>query len=127
MEDDSGELRDYKIFCFGGKSKFIQLDNGRDSNHTQDFYNLEWNKLNLEFASKNSEIISKKPRKLKEMLDVAERLSKEFEFVRVDLYYVDDNIYFGELTFTPTDGMVQFKPINEDFNIASMINLNKCI
>lgn len=125
LEDDSGELRDYKIFCFDGIPKFIQVDNGRMSNHTQDFYDLNWNKLDLEFAGKNSDICTERPKKLDTMLNLATKLSKKFPFVRVDLYYVDDKIYFGELTFTPTDGMSRFKPNFKDIEISNMINLEK--
>ena len=37
--------------------------------------------------------------------DLAEKLSKNFPFVRVDLYIIGEKIYFGELTFTPAAGL----------------------
>jgi hypothetical protein len=49
------------------------------------------------------------------MLDIASKLSKDFPFVRVDLYNVNGKIYFGELTFYPWSGYVQFNPDETDF------------
>ena len=41
-----------------------------------------------------------------EMVTLAETLSSDFEFVRVDLYDFDGKIYFGELTFSPWGGIM---------------------
>lgn len=125
LEDDSGELKDYKIFCFDGKPEFIQVDSNRFLGHTQSIYDLNWNKLNLTFGQKFNNIIDKKPKKLEEMLYLAEKLSKSIAFARIDFYYVKNNIYFGEITLTPQNGLVNFKPEHEDNRIASMIDLDK--
>ena len=53
------------------------------------------------------------------MLEVAHELSKDFPFVRVDLYNVGGKIYVGELTFYPWSGYVQFTPENFDFELGS--------
>lgn len=46
-----------------------------------------------------------KPEKAFEAMQIAEKLAKDFPFVRVDLYIVNNKVYFGELTFTPAAGM----------------------
>lgn len=125
MEDETGELRDYKVFCFDGKPKFIQVDTSRFTNHFQDMYDIQWNKINLTFGYKSSNYIVEKPDKLKEMLYLSEKLSKDIPFVRVDFYYVNNKIYFGELTFTPQNGLISFEPKEKDLEIANMINLEK--
>lgn len=125
LEDDSGELKDYKIFCFDGKPEFIQVDSDRFLDHIQNIYNLNWNKLNLTFGQKGNNLIDKKPEKLKEMLYLAERLSDKIPFARIDFYYVENNIYFGEITITPQNGLVNFSPESEDYRIANMIDLEK--
>ena len=52
------------------------------------------------------------------MLEIARRLSEDFPFVRVDLYNVDGKLYFGELTFYPWTGYVQFTPDEFDFELG---------
>ena len=39
------------------------------------------------------------------MIRIAKILSKDFKFVRVDLYDINGKVYFGELTFSPTNGV----------------------
>lgn len=125
LEDSSGELRDYKFFCLGGKVRVIEVDIGRFTNIKRDFYDIYWNKLNLKKGVENSNIILKKPPKLEEMIKLAEKLSKDIELLRVDFYYVDDKIYFGELTFTPANGMTPFEPREKDIELASYVNLDE--
>ena len=125
LEDDSGELRDYKIFCANGKAKFIQVDSSRFSDHTQNMYDLKWNKLNITFGHNNSDCIDYKPTKIDEMIMLSEILSKDIPFARIDFYYVNNTIYFGEITLTPQNGLVKFEPKTEDTRIANMIDLKK--
>lgn len=49
-----------------------------------------------------------KPRNLDKMLEYARRLSAEFPILRVDLYNINGQIFFGELTFTSLGGMMNF-------------------
>ena len=39
------------------------------------------------------------PDKLDEMFEIARILSRGIPYVRVDLYYENDQVYFGEMTF----------------------------
>jgi hypothetical protein len=50
------------------------------------------------------------------MKEISEVLSKDLPHLRVDLYEINGDIYFGELTFTHFSGLVPFKP-NEWDNI----------
>ncbi|MFC3904071.1 ATP-grasp fold amidoligase family protein [Clostridium disporicum] len=125
LEDESGSLRDYKIFCFNGVPKYIQVDSDRFSDHKRDFYNNNWEKIELKAKYKNSNYVIKRPDNLDEMLNVAEKLSKNFEFIRVDLYCSNNKVYFGELTFTPDNGCAPYEPYEKDLEIAAMIDLNK--
>ena len=59
------------------------------------------------------------------MLDIAERLSEDFPYVRVDLYSVEGKVYFGELTFYPWSGYVQFLPDSADFMFGKDFTLRK--
>ena len=56
----------------------------------------------------------KKPKKLKGMIEIAKILSRDFNYVRVDLYNIEDKIYFGELTFSHGSGFETFFPEKYD-------------
>lgn len=119
----SGSLRDYKFFCFNGEPQFIQVDFDRFSGHKRNMYDLKWNKLNVvyEYPTENIEVT--KPSGLEEMIEVSRQLSKGFIFVRVDLYYVDGQIYFGELTFYPEAGYGKFLPITFEQQLGALLQL----
>ena len=125
MVDESGyELKDYKIFCFNGVPKLIQVDFGRFSNHKRNFYSTNWEYL--EFSSiyptdKNIKI--KRPKKLDSMLNIAKKLSKGMLHVRIDLYLIYDQIFFGELTFYHESGFAKFKPEKWDTKLGEWIRI----
>jgi hypothetical protein len=123
IEQIDGKLLDYKFFCFNGNVKYIQVDFDRHTNHTQSFYNREWEKVNftLKFEQKMEPIA--KPEHFDKMLEIAEKLSQDFTFVRVDLYNIDAQIYFGELTFCPGSGMYVFNPNEWDEKLGELIVL----
>jgi hypothetical protein len=105
---------DYKLHVFKNKI-IIQVDTDRFENHKRAFYNEKWNKLDysLGFEKNNKKI--PEPNNLKEMITIAKSLSKDFEYVRVDLYNVDGKIYFGELTFTHGSGYEKFVPSGKNY------------
>ena len=127
MEDDSGsELRDYKVLCFGGEPKLIQFHAGRfTGNHTQDYYDTNWERLPMTQGSPLSENPLEKPVFLEEMLDLSRKLSEGIPQVRVDWYYVKGQLYFGELTFFDASGFDEFEPEEWNETIGGWISLPK--
>lgn len=119
---------DYKFFCFTQKDKttkiIIQADCGRFSDrHIRYFFDEHWNKLemtNCDNGENNYDI--ERPQNLEKMLDIAKKLSSDFDYVRVDLYDVDNKIYFGELTFTDGSGYDPIKPDEYDKILGSYWN-----
>ena len=112
------ELKDYKIFCFGGKPKFIQVDLDRKFNHTRTFYDLEWHNQRFSSMYPIYEGEVEKPKNLNEMLRIAEELAKPFTFVRVDLYNVSGKVLFGELTFDHGSGNEPFTAYEHDLRLG---------
>lgn len=110
ISDNGKSPNDYKFFCFNGQPKIIQLDVDRFNGHSRNMYDTNWNLLDFELTYSKSLESIEKPEKLKEMLEIATKLSKDFPFVRVDLYNVNGKIFFGELTFYPENGNGQFRP-----------------
>lgn len=105
---------DYKIYCANGRAEYIWVCSGRDSTGTAVMtYDREWNPRPdlCVFDSRYREgKVRPKPENLDKMIKVAETLVKPFPFVRLDLYNINGKIYFGEMTFTPLGGMVNFHP-----------------
>ena len=112
LEDSTGELADYKFFCFNGCPKFVQVDTGRFSKHIRQYYDLNWNLLEFNDVEikKIYEIPIKKPNMLENMFKIATNLSDPFQFVRVDFYEVFGKVYVGEMTFFDGGGSTQFTP-----------------
>jgi len=125
MVDESGtELKDYKILCFNGEPKLIQMHSGRFSTvHTQDYYDTEWNRLEILQGCPMAEKAWDKPEFLKEMLELSKKLSEGIPHVRVDWYYVENHLYFGELTFFDASGFDEFEPDEYNTIIGSWITL----
>ena len=60
---------------------------------------------------------------LEEMIVISQKLSKGFPFVRVDLYCINSEIYFGEMTFYPWTGYVQYNPDSFDYTLGEKFEL----
>lgn len=126
MEDDSGGLVDYKTWCFYGHPKYIEIISDRYSSLVDDWMDIDWQPVNIIYKGYPKPIKSiPRPKKLEEMLTIACQLSKYFPFVRVDLYYIQNRVYFGELTFTPANGTDPFDSREMDIRLGHHINLSK--
>lgn len=129
IEDHSGELLDYKIHCFNGQPRYVQVDVGRFRDHKRIFFDLNWAELPLQtsasFPQYKGDIDP--PKKLSEMLHIASKLSKDFPYVRVDLYYIQEIIYFGELTFFPANGFGKVTPQGWDLKLGSELDISKLL
>lgn len=116
-------LNDYKILCFNGNPKYAWVDVNRHTDHRRNFYDLNWNQLNVVTDKKNSDSAVPKPNEFEKMVEIAKEFAKDFPFVRVDFYSVDGKIYIGELTFYPWSGCVQFTPDDFDFELGELFEL----
>lgn len=109
---------DYKLWCFNGKPQMVQVDN---ANHSiNPFYDMAWNKLDLSYRSEFADFSMEKPEQLSTMCRMAETLSADFDFVRVDLYNVKGHIYFGEMSFTPLAGRLKLAPEDWDVKLGAL-------
>jgi hypothetical protein len=110
MVDESGtKLKDYKVFCFSGEPKIIQVDFNRFTGHKRNFYSTSWEYQSVEILYKSHpEVKIKRPQNLDVMLGLARTLSMGIPFLRTDFYVVGEKIFVGELTFYPEDGYGKF-------------------
>lgn len=122
----SDDLEDYKFFCFNGEPKYCQVIRDRHTKETIDFYDMEW--IHQEFTglnpvARNGLTPVARPVHLETMISLCRELSKGIPFVRVDLYVVDDNEYFGELTFYPASGFGCFTPEVWSIKLGEILTL----
>lgn len=127
LVDESGiELKDYKIFCFNGRAEYVEVDFNRHIEHKLNPYDFDWNPLNFCDKSKNDYGANiPKPMRLEDMRRIAEKISADFPFLRVDFYSIYDKIYIGELTLFPGSGFIQFEPRSMDLKYGKMLDLKR--
>ncbi|WP_243293129.1 ATP-grasp fold amidoligase family protein [Bacillus sp. FJAT-47783] len=125
LSDENGEPpKDYKIFCFNGEPKLIQVDFDRFTSHGRNFYDLNWAFQDIEIIYPNNRDVKvPKPACLEQMLELSRKLSKDFPHVRVDFYVVQGRIVFGELTFFHESGYGQFRPEEFETEMGSWLTL----
>jgi len=114
----------YKFMCFDGEPKIIQtIQNDKQSNESIDYFDLEWKLLDIRQGFPNSQKPYEKPKKLREMIEIARIFSKNHPFLRVDLYVVNDEIKFSEFTFYSDGGFMRFDPPLWDGKLGEWISL----
>lgn len=109
ISDNGNVPMDYKIYCFNGKADAILVCKDRFSKNSHRasylFYDHDWNFMPLNKGDNNIEGSDvPKPENLNKMIEIAEKLSKDFIFARIDLYNINGKIYFGEITLSPNSG-----------------------
>lgn len=119
-------LLDYKFYCFYGEPKYLYVSGGlQDHSKAKiSFYNIDLSDAPFQRNDYlQFEEIPYVPKRYDEMLEIARKLSAGIPFVRVDLYEVEEKIYFSELTFYPCNGMMPFKPKEWDNILGKELDL----
>lgn len=123
--DDGLPLKDYKVFCSYGKPKLLFVASERNGSFAKfDYYTPEWEWIPVKNSHPNGEIISKPPF-LSSMLSYAHKLASPFPIVRVDFYYANQRIIFGELTFLHFGGNAQFDPTSYDMEFGELFDIRR--
>lgn len=117
LDDGTGRLRDYKVYCFNGVPRYIGVDSGnQQGEHYKDIYDTQWNiQPGYEMAYPCSGRVMPKPEALHELLEYAAILSEDFLHARTDFYIVNGKVIFGEITFTNSAGFGRVAP--EEFSM----------
>lgn len=126
MEDTkTKELRDYKFFCFDGVVKYLFIATDRQNREEPyfDFFDADFNYLDMRQGHPNAPNLPEKPFCFEEMKTLAAKLSAGMPHVRVDFYEVDGRVYFGEFTFFHHGGWTPFDPEEWDLTFGKEITL----
>lgn len=123
LEDDSGELRDFKIICANGNPLFMQIDENRSTNHKRIYVDSTGKAVPMDDDQESKHPnIQFGPLQV-EMFRLAKVLSSSFPYVRVDFYECNGKIYFGEFTFFGASGFFRFEPDKWDYIWGEKIHL----
>lgn len=114
---------DYKIFCFNGLPRFIQVDVDRFQNHTRAFFDTEWRRQDFSLVYEETTRPLARPERLEEMIRLAHVLAEDIPFLRVDLYALPQPV-FGEMTFYPENGFGPFRPAEWDARLGQLLRLS---
>lgn len=126
ITDGSFTLKDYKVWCCNGEPRMIQVMSDRYTSGLHcNIYDTDWNWFHLGWSAfpEDEDNLDEKPKHLDMMLEYAKKLSADFRFVRVDFYVVNDEIFLGELTFTPDGGVFRYKDEETELYWGDQIKL----
>jgi hypothetical protein len=112
---------DFKFFCLSGNVELVQIDADRFSDHRRSLYSPKFDILDASLRYPKSEYPVRKPVLFAQAKKIAERLASDFDLVRVDLYVLDEGVYFGELTNAPGNGFERLAPRSLDFELGGKL------
>jgi hypothetical protein len=117
---DGGPPREYKVFCFDGHAQVIRFWRGSvTGGKVFTHYDREWNHLDADFIEaghrRTQGDLESKPTFLADLIRVAERLTDDVDFARVDFMEENGSLRVGEITNYPSAGQVDFSP--KDFGV----------
>jgi hypothetical protein len=132
LSGSEGQIpEDYRFFCFDGEPKFIAVDlesvdekGNKKSHYFRNIYDTDWNMLDFRIGHENNrEIVLEKPKELEKMLEYARILSEDFKHARIDFFYINNKIYFGEITFCHSGGMQKVYPEEYSIRLGDLIKI----
>ncbi len=123
---ETSHLLDYKLYCFHGEVKAVlvmaKIDLKTDA---AVFMTPDWEYISDVGYKYKKSFLPAKPETLEEMKQAAAKLSKPFPFVRIDFYEYKGRAVFGEMTFTPTAGLIPSETEIDGMSMGDMINLKE--
>ena len=118
QERDGRIPNDFKFHMFHGKCRYIVVIFDRMNDLSASRFDVHWNYLSFEDSTYDTGPKIEKPKNYARMLEIAEKLSAAFDYVRVDFYNMEGKIYFGELTHYPDSGTRRIKPVSFDYTLG---------
>lgn len=127
--DENGKIpNDYKFHCMNGELVFVYCAVDREGANYRSVYSPNWEMMDIEWVSSNSHkgaIGAKipKPHNYDEMVRIALTIAKDFKYVRVDFYEVENRLYYGEITLHHGSGYDVFVPEEWDAKLGERLDL----
>lgn len=127
-DDSTAELTDYKFYCFKDYVDSVMLCVDREIGDPKFyFFDEQWKlrRYNKRGIDAPEDFTLPKPENMDLMFRLASKLSLATgaPFVRVDLYNVKGHPYFGELTFSPGNGLDSNRLYETDVYFGDLMDL----
>lgn len=113
---------EYKVYCFGGRARFVQVETGRGTDAYRrtlhdgsSWAPLPAGVLHPPPTPAAGGRSASPPAQHRLLLELAERLAAPFDFLRADLYATDAEVRVGELTNCPNRGCSPVHPPSAGF------------
>jgi len=119
LTKDGETLYEYGFYCYDGSPCLVEINEYKAGLQRVNMFDLELNLLENKYGSPPLQEPVARTAQYKRMLEYAAVLTKGFHFVRGDLLYVNDRIYFGEMTFYPLAGICKLDPESFDYFLGS--------
>jgi len=124
LDDESGDLKDYKFYCFNGVPKVLLIASNRYTSHNFDYFDMDFNRLPITSAmGPNNPSITRMPDSFEKMKSIASQLSANYSHIRIDLYNCNGHIYFGEMTLYDSSGFDNLNSDEWDLRFGNWITL----
>lgn len=120
MLPDGPDTKDYKVFCFGGVPRLIQVDSHRHTDHRRNLYSAGWDRI-MEEYNYPAGAWEDAPKCLDAMMETARALSADFEFVRVDFFVSGERFFIGELTHCPESAHGRFRSREGEKRVSNIL------
>ena len=117
-------VEDYKFFCFDGVPKIMFVATDRDTDVKFDFFDMDFNHLDIVNIHPQSGKTIAKPEHFEEMKQIAARLSQGMKFARIDLFDFNGTVYFGEYTFYHGGAFRLFNPPEWERKLGDWIKID---
>lgn len=110
MEDGQAIAKEYKFHVAGGRTVYVFVSFGRFSSDRQMFtFDRDGIAYSLDRTKQFAGVTHAPPRNFLRLRELAERLGRQFDYVRCDFYERGDELYFSEFTVYPSSGMANLK------------------
>ncbi|MFC1528041.1 ATP-grasp fold amidoligase family protein [Candidatus Neomarinimicrobiota bacterium] len=123
LQKNKEQVLDYKFHCYNNIVNMIEVYIYAKDGLKINFYKRDWEKLDIRSRDTESTVPTKRPKRLNTMIKLAQKLSTNFKFVKVDMYNIDGKIFIGELTFTPSMGLQGFIPDEWNLKLGDKLKL----
>ena len=123
LQKNNEQVLDYKFHCYNNIVNMIEVFIYAEDGLKINFHTRDWERLDIRSRDTESTASTKRPKRLNTMIKLAQKLSTNFKFVKVDMYNVDGKIFFSELTFTPSMGLQGFIPDEWNLKLGNKLKL----
>lgn len=119
------DLPDYKFFCFNGEPEILLYCTDRhDGTSKWDFFDMQLKRLPFKAKHHNTtDAVLEYSSSFDEMKNICRKIAKGIPYVSVDLYCLNEKVYFGETTFYSGSGHIRFEPAKADKTIGQLLKL----